>query len=454
MRSIFVRTFLAMIVSLLVLIIVASTFLFAGVRRSLLEWNMHRNQRIQNLVLPIVSRSFRQQGALDHDSLADSLLPFLAQNQYVYVFEESGRAVFLYRNGEILDTAEISVSGGGQFRGIDGLQPPSALLHADEIVGFLSAGTLGFMGDPANRQFLVSLAWTLVLVVLVAFALATAVAGLLSRRITAQTSAVASGLELLADGHRDVSFPESQASEIRTIAGSASRLQTQLLEEARLRRQWAQDVAHDLRTPVAAVKTQFEAMIEGVIEPTPDRLARVYTEVDRIDDLVQDLRELNSLEAPEQRVLLEPIHAVEFLQTLRLRFEPMLQERALTSDFQAEDLLFTGDDRLLVRAVSNVVHNAVKYADAGGHVEATIREQGLSVVIEVGNTGIVDEETAVHAFDRLYRGENSRGSRGSGLGLSIVRAIVELHHGGVSMEQGGTRTVVRINLPRNRESDR
>ncbi len=448
MRSLFARTFVAMIASLLVLTLVAAVFFYLGVRRSVGEWNLYRDQRIQNLVLPIVSRTFRQQAALEREGLEAALLPFLTQNQYLYVFDEGGDAVFLYRNGEILDPVGVSVTQSGAYVGLDGFRPPSALIHSDEIIGFLSAGTLGFTSDPANRQFLFSMMGTLVAVVLAAFGLATVVAGYLSRRITAKTASVASGLEQLARGNRDVHFPESQADEIRTIADSAHNLQSQLLKEERLRRQWAQDVAHDLRTPVTALKTQFEAMIEGVIDPNPERLKLVFAEVERIDELISDLRELNSLEAPEQQLSVDVIDATVFLEALSARFEALIQDRGLEYTFQADDRVFEGDDHLLDRAVSNVVHNAVKYAEPGGRIDVTITSGFPGVVIEVRNSGFVDSETRFHAFDRLYRGENSRGSRGSGLGLSIVRAITDLHKGTVCMQQDDDCTVVRIELPR------
>lgn len=447
MRSLFVHTFLAMIASLLVMILVAALFFYAGVRRSVAEWNLYRNQRIQNLVVPIVSRSYRQQAALERGSLEQALLPFVTQTQYVYVFDRSGSAVFLYRNGEILETTDVSVTQSGQYTGVDAVQPPSALLHSDEIVGFLTAGTMGFATDPANRQFLVSMTGTLGAMLVVAFGLASLIAGVLSRRITRQTSALASGIEELASGRRDVHFPDSHAEEISTISGSAKRLQAQLQREETLRRQWAQDVAHDLRTPVTAIKTQFEAMIEGVVEPSTDRLEQVFAEVDRIDGLVNDLRELNSLEAPEQTIATDAIQATEFIRALELRFESLFRDADLSYESAVDEFEFVADDRLLTRALSNVMHNAAVYAERPGSVEVSARRSGGQVVFDVRNTGRVADETADHVFERLYRGENSRGSRGSGLGLSIARAVVDLHRGTIRMLQEDAQTLVRIVLP-------
>ncbi|MFP4508893.1 MAG: sensor histidine kinase [Spirochaetaceae bacterium] len=450
MRSLFVHTFLAMVASLLVMILVAALFFYVGVRRSVAEWNLYRNQRIQNLIVPIVSRSYRQHAALERGSLERALLPFVAQNQYVYVFDSSGSAVFLYRNGEILETTDVSVTQSGDYNGVDATRPPSALLHSDEIVGFLTAGTMGFTTDPANRQFLVSMTGTLGAMLFVAFGLASLVAGLLSRGITRQTAALASGIGELASGRRDVRFPDSNAEEIRIISGSAQRLQTQLQREETLRRQWAQDIAHDLRTPVTAIKTQFEAMIEGVIEPGTDRLKQVFAEVERIDGLVNDLRELNSLETPEQTIDTDVIQVTDFVRTLELRFESLFRDSELSYKSAVDDFEFIGDDRLLTRTLSNVIHNAATYAERPGTVELSARRTRREVVFDVRNSGSVDDATADHAFDRLYRGENSRGSRGSGLGLSIARAVVDLHRGTIRMTQENAHTVVRIVLPQDK----
>ena len=245
---------------------------------------------------------------------------------------------------------------------------------------------------------------------------------------------------------------------MQTIAESAFALQEQLSNEERLRRQWTQDIAHDLRTPVAALKAQFEAIQEGVVDASPDRLNAVYGEVERIEELVNDLRELSRIESPEMTLAPTTLDLNYFVRRLEQRFRPLAEERDLslrsevslrsdTSSRNNSDRCdFVADEHMLSRALSNVIQNAVQHTESGGEIVLNAYRNDGYVVFDVVNTGTIDEKDIPHVFDRLYRGENSRGSRGSGLGLSITKAIAEAHDGGVRMEQLDGRTHVFLHI--------
>ncbi|MFP4643618.1 MAG: sensor histidine kinase [Spirochaetales bacterium] len=446
MKTLFAQTFSAILGSLFVLLLLMAVLFSLGVRRSISDWNFYRDQRLQNVIIPVLSRTYREFGSFDRENVEQSLTDFLTQNQFVYVFDAEREPVFLYARGDLLDPADYEMTDSGNVENLPGARPPSALIQNDEVVGYLSAGSLGFTSDLANQRFLRSMALSAVIGVIVSFALASAAAVVFSRAMSRHASNLSNGLRRLAEGEREVSFPTGGAQELQSIGESASALQEQLSNEERLRRQWTQDIAHDLRTPVAALKAQFELLQEGIVEPTPERLTAVYGEVERIDELVNDLRELSRLESPEMKLVPAEIDLPGFIRRLEARFRPLAEERGIELVVRVEDGVVIADEHMLSRALSNIMVNALQHTESGGRIVFDTSWEDGRVSCVVSNTGSVNENDIPHVFDRLYRGENSRGSRGSGLGLSITKAIAEAHDGSVAMRQNGDFTEVLFSV--------
>jgi two-component system sensor histidine kinase BaeS len=215
-------------------------------------------------------------------------------------------------------------------------------------------------------------------------------------------------------------------------------------------------VAHDLRTPLAALRSQMEAMTDGVLPVTSGRLGRAQAELSRVEALVSDLGELSRIESPGMRPVLAAVEASSFAEDLYQRFVAEARRLGIAFDRSADPgLWFRADKHLLMRAATNVVQNALQHAGNGGRVSIGITRtratSGRAVAIGVENTGSVPEEEIPRVFDRLYRGEGARHTPGSGLGLTIAKAVVDLHGGtiGIANTTKGT-VVVEIRLPEER----
>ena len=128
-----------------------------------------------------------------------------------------------------------------------------------------------------------------------------------------------------------------------------------------MRRQWIADITHDLRTPVAALKAQFEGMRDGVLDTGAARIGRNMGEIDRIESLVAGLEELMRLESPEMRVSPRESGREPFVAELRERFAPLLDARSITLSTRVDTGPFSGDPLLLQRAVTNLLSNAVRH---------------------------------------------------------------------------------------------
>ncbi len=447
MRSLFSRVFTVMFAShLLVMLVLAAIFVFA-VQRSIENWNVHRGRRLQNLMAPAVSRVYRLNGKLSESEIHEALRPFLTSNAYVYVTNASGIPVYLFEAGDQVSVHQRDLVDARRSELKDVFTSPVAILDDGTVVGYLYADTLGFRTDLANENLLRSLFTILLGGTGASLLIAGGVAYSFSRGLSRQASRLAAGISELVAGRRDVDFPLQGAMELRTIAQSARSLQAQLSREERLRTRWTQDIAHDLRTPITALKTQFEGMIEGYITPSAEHLASVQEEVQRIDRLVQDLRELSRMESPDMTLECEPLDASSFVSSLKNPFTALAEEKGIEFHIRREQLRFRADGHLLHRALSNVLENAFRYVREAGTVVLALHRAPGAVVWEVRNTGTVDPAEIPMMFERFYRGEAARGSTGSGLGLSIAQAVALLHGGTISMSQEEDETVVTLRLP-------
>jgi len=310
------------------------------------------------------------------------------------------------------------------------------------VLGYYRSGMMQFENDAANSRFLNSLRLTIGLGLVLALFIAVPFALLFSRSLSRPAVILAHGLERISRGDLESRIPERGAEELALIARSTNRLARQLRRERNIRRQWIQDIAHDLRTPIAAMRAQFEGMLDGVLSISGDRIAKTLSELARIEDLVSGLDELMRLESPEMSVTIEEIAAEAFAGEISERFAAELAARRIRLDTLRRIDRFRADAALAQRAVTNFLANALRHTPEGGRIELSISPaEGGKVCIAVANDGDpIPEAELEKVFDRLYRGEYARNSPGSGLGLTIAKRIAELHAGALSIanrEQGG-----------------
>jgi signal transduction histidine kinase len=196
------------------------------------------------------------------------------------------------------------------------------------------------------------------------------------------------------------------------------------------------NVAHDLRTPMTRLRNIAEAALQSNDPETlREALADMLEECEQIVAMLNTLMDISEAETGTMALRVEPVDLRELVnQTVDL-YEDVAEERGVRLRASVPEGLSVGVDRIRMRqALANLVDNAVKYTDAGGQVEVTAERNDEATKISVADTGIgIPAEELQHVWSRLYRGDKSRSSRGLGLGLSLVKAIVEAHRGRVSV---------------------
>ena len=210
------------------------------------------------------------------------------------------------------------------------------------------------------------------------------------------------------------------------------------------------NVAHDLRTPMTRLRGIAEtALASSDPAVLRDGLGACLEESDRVIEMLNTLMDISEAETGTMALRREPIDLAELVRQTVDLYEDLAEEKQLRIAAAADGSLIVPLDRNRMRQVlANLVDNAVKYTPAGGQIDIAARREGSEAIITVRDTGTgIPPEELPRIWDRLYRGDKSRSERGLGLGLTLVKAIVEAHGGKVAVESAvgdGTRFELRL----------
>ena len=291
----------------------------------------------------------------------------------------------------------------------------------------------------------------------------TAIAALvIFRPAQARLSAVEAAARRFGEGDLSARAPEIGGDEVAAVAAAFNRMaadlsarQAQLVEADRARRQLLADVSHELMTPLTAIRGYAETLALPQFQPATkegQRAVRVIEEEgERIERLVQDLLDLARFEAGGLSLNLENVDVDEIFERAVERHAQTAQEKGVTLEIagQDEDVRMVGDPHRLEQVVQNLVSNALRHTPPGGAIRLAASRDQDKVRLTVSDNGVgIPEQHLPHVFDRFYKADQARTGAGSGLGLSIVKAIVERHGGTVAVRsRQGVETVFEIALP-------
>lgn len=310
------------------------------------------------------------------------------------------------------------------------------------LVGYYATGEESFSTDMANQTLLRTMIVVLVISLVLSLGIALVAAWYFSRKVSRPADEMARALRIMTQGDMDTPVVPTGSDELIQIGKSIESLRLRLLHERTVRSQWSQDIAHDLRTPVASVKAQLEGLIDGVLKPETSRFERTMREMERMETLINDLEVLMRLESPEAKAVLGIVDCQTLARELHERFEAQLLQIDSRLETNIECLRFSGDEALLTRALSNLIGNAIRYGETGASIGLRMVRDNNLIRISVHNWGRPIPQSEIPKLtERLYRGEFARSTQGSGLGLTIVERIARLHNGTLiieSSEEAGT----------------
>jgi len=259
-------------------------------------------------------------------------------------------------------------------------------------------------------------------------------------QIVSPVQRLTSAAQKIAAGDLSQRIPTQSQDEIGTLAESFNQMADSLAKHEELRRNLIADVAHELRTPLTVIQGNLEAMLDGVLPTNPQEIATLRDETALLARLVSDLRLLSLAEAGQlklERVEIDPAELItRAVEPFRLQAQSSQIELALEI---ASNLPFINVDAdRIAQVIRNLLNNALRHTPAGGRITLICRKETTqSLLITVSDTGEgIPPDDLPFVFDRFYRADKSRSrtSGGSGIGLAIVKQLVEAHGGKVWVE--------------------
>ncbi len=217
---------------------------------------------------------------------------------------------------------------------------------------------------------------------------------------------------------------------------------TRLKELERARTEFVANVSHELKTPLTSILGYVETLKEGAVEDVENRmkfLDTVEEHAKNLSALVEDLLLLSSVESGKSALRLREVDFGSMADRVLKAYAPKIREKKITlsREISPEPFVIRVDEALFERAFSNLVDNAVKYTPPGGAITVTAARSGAESRLTVADTGIgIADHDLPRIFERFYRADKSRSreSGGTGIGLSIVKHIVERHGGRIEVE--------------------
>lgn len=304
----------------------------------------------------------------------------------------------------------------------------------------------------AHRMFVVTIHRYLLWASVGALLSAVVLSFLLTRRVLGPLHQIVRTSHRISSGDYTSRVRTESRDEIGELAAAFNNMAGSLERIEQLRRNMVSDVAHELRTPLTNIRGYLEALQDGVVSPTQETFALLLDDTLRLAHLVEGLLQLARADAARYSLSISEIDLPGLTARILKRFELMFNGKRLevTSRMGEDALRITADRDKVSQIIENLLKNALQYTPDGGKVSIGATKQGREVRFVVENSGPgIAEEDLPFIFERFYRGEKSRsrGYGGTGIGLAIVKELVEAHGGKVGAESRPGATVIWFTLP-------
>lgn len=411
-------------------------------------------------IVSLFANAYQHNEHWDAESIQDIGVYALEQGMIVEVKDQSGSNVWdatSYNNGWCNQMiSHIIKNMYSRYPNWEGKQIKISypVFYKGRQVGSIDIGYYGpFYFNDNDLAFISALNSIFISVGIVSLILAFLFGSIISKRITTPITRVISTAQMIAKGcFSDRSYEQTSTKEISQLTDTINDLASTLETQEKLRKRMTGDVAHELRTPVATLQSHLEAMLDGIWEPSSDRLTSCHEETMRINRMIGGLEELARYESDNLLLNKEEFCICELLKRILHNFENEFLQKNIKIQIQCEHKKLFGDRDKISQVLVNLISNALKYSDNGSQVAVTVAEDKGNTRITVSDTGIgISEEDLPYVFERFYRADKSRNrmTGGSGIGLTIAKAIIDAHKGKITVKSIINKgTTFTITLPK------
>ena len=324
-----------------------------------------------------------------------------------------------------------------------------------QVIGWLGLKKEAQAMSPTDISFLKRQSRAFYMIGAIVLMMAFVISIIFSRHLTSPVRRIAEGANAIRSRRFDKRITVASNDELGQLAEDFNVMAQTLQSHESTRRQWLSDIAHELRTPLAVLRGEIEALQDGIREINSYTIDSLHAEVMALSKIVNDLSLIAKTESGIIEMERTPVNPVQVLEGVLQRFKTRFDDHQISirTDFYNSDSFITsGDADKLTQVFANIFENTLRYAASPGilTVGSVAVKDHIKIFIEDTGPG-VPEASLSKLFDRLYRTDSARTREngGSGLGLSICKSIIEAHQGIIWAENsasGGLR--IEIQLPR------
>lgn len=272
-------------------------------------------------------------------------------------------------------------------------------------------------------------------------------------RTTRPLEQISRSLPLVAKGNFDVRLEYHKRNELGRLVAAFNSMVAELKKLELMRSDFVSSVSHEFKTPLASIQGFAKLIKSGLVsrEEFDEYTDVIIAETGRLSNLSSNLMRLSKLETESEPLRLTTFSLDEQLRRSILLLQNQWTDKALELNVELDQVDYTGDEELLLQVWLNLLGNAVKFSSQGGDLTVRLRETEHWVTAEIADTGPgMTPDIQARMFEKFYKGDPSRSQSGNGLGLSIVKKIIDLCQGTITVKtEPGNGTMFSIKLPKN-----
>lgn len=313
------------------------------------------------------------------------------------------------------------------------------LIKSGEKIGEVRVKFYGPIFYMQNELVFLNIVNKIILGIGVLLILASTIMGfIISRSITRPINKLMTKAKYISKGEYDKKIEiNTDILEINDLINSINNLSQSIKEQENIRKRLTGDISHELKTPLTNIQSHLEAMIDGIWEPTEERLLSVKEEAERLSSLVSDMQKLNKYDESSIKLKKDNVNISDIICFVIFQFSNLAKSKNIKIEYEKKNINLYCDKDKITQALVNILSNAIRYSNEGSTIFIEERLKDNKVIISIEDQGIgISEEDLKYVFERFYRADKSRtrATGGTGIGLTIVKSIVSSHGGEVKLE--------------------
>ncbi len=309
----------------------------------------------------------------------------------------------------------------------------------NEVIGSVKIGSYGSLYYMDNDiDFLKEINRVITIIGIVMILITIIIAIVIAKNISRPIEYVSDMANLIGNGGYDNKIDyKSNIVEIDMLIKSINDLSYKLEEQENLRKRLTTDISHELRTPLTSIQTHLEAMIDGIWEPDTERLNSVNEEVIRLTNLVNQLQNLAKFDSEKSKLNLTEFDLDSLIRNIVYNNQREALEKNINIVHELESINIYLDKEKISQVIVNLLSNAIRYTNNNGEIYINLYKENNNIKIHIKDNGIgIPKESLDYIFERFYRVDKSRSKNtgGIGVGLTIVKSIIDLHKGKIEVK--------------------